>query len=99
MKLRFSIRAKVALFFGSLFLAAGIILEISAIRISRSAIRSKIEAHLSDNALYIAELLDMQGDGFFAFFRGLSRHPVLQDASVSFTQKAQILTKELSFPC
>ena len=97
MKLRFSIRAKVALFFGSLFLAAGIILEISAIRISRSAIRSKIEAHLSDNALYIAELLDMQGDGFFAFFRGLSRHPVLQDTSVSFTQKAQILTKELSF--
>ena len=60
MKRRFSISAKVALLFGLLFLSTGILLEIAAIRISRAAVAAKIEAHLRDNALYIAALLDTE---------------------------------------
>ena len=94
---RFSIRAKLALFFGSLFLLSGLALEIAAIRISRAAVTTKIEAHLKDNALYIAEVLDGQGNEFFAFFQGISRLPLLRDPAIPFEQKAQEVNKELAF--
>ena len=97
MKRRFSIRAKVALFFGVLFLSAGISIEISAIKISKKAVKAKIEAHLTDNVQYVAKLLDGQGDGFFAFFQGVARLPILRDSSVPFSEKAKSIAKEASF--
>ena len=97
MKRRFSISAKVALLFGLLFLSTGILLEIAAIRISRAAVAAKIEAHLRDNALYIAALLDEQGTEFMKFFQGLARIPELRDESIPFSRKAKDIAKELSF--
>lgn len=97
MKRRFSISAKVALLFGLLFLSTGVLLELAAIRISRAAVAAKIEAHLQDNALYIAALLDEQGTEFTKFFQGLARIPELRDETIPFTQKAKDISKELSF--
>ena len=97
MKRRFSISAKVALLFGLLFLSTGILLEIAAIRISRAAVAAKIEAHLRDNVLYIAALLDEQGTEFMKFFQGLARIPELRDESIPFSRKAKDIAKELSF--
>lgn len=97
MKRRFSISAKVALLFGLLFLSTGILLEIAAIRISRAAVAAKIEAHLRDNVLYIAALLDEQGTEFMKFFQDLARIPELRDESIPFSRKAKDIAKESSF--
>ena len=58
MKKRFSIRYKLILIFGILIAAAGITEGLLATKIARTAVSEKIEAHLTDKATDVAEIID-----------------------------------------
>ncbi len=97
MKKRFSIRKKLIIIFGLLILAAGIIEAVFAIRTARAAITEKVEIHLTDKALDIAEIVDGKVTAFFQFLEGIARMPQLRDPDLPYAQKMRILHQEASF--
>ena len=54
---RFPIRYKLILIFGCLVLVAGVTEAALAIRISRKAVTEKIERHLTDKAVDVADII------------------------------------------
>ena len=90
----FSLRYKLALLFGALILVTGIIMGVLAIRIARKAVIEKIEAHLTDKATDIAEVIDGRATSFIQFVEGLARMPFLRDDHLSLQEKAQMLEQE-----
>ena len=90
----FSLRYKLLLFFGLLILAAGITLGTLVIRTARKAVMEKIEAHLTDKATDIAEVVDGRVSSFVQFVEGLARMPFLRDNSLSLQEKARMITIE-----
>ena len=97
MKKRFSLRYKLILIFGFLILTAGLIEGFLAIRTTRKAITEKIETHLIDKALDTAEVINGRITAMFQFLDGIARMPIIQDASVSYQEKMEHLTKEAQF--
>jgi len=97
MKKRFSLRYKLILIFGFLILTAGLIEGFLAIRTARKAITEKIETHLIDKALDTAEVINGRITAMFQFLDGIARMPIIQDASVSYQEKMEHLTKEAQF--
>ena len=94
---RFSLRNKLMIVFGLLILAAGLTLGILAVRTARKAVIEKVEAHLTDKATDVAEVIDGRVATLFQFIEGLARMPSLRDNSLSFTQKTQNLVKDAEF--
>ena len=79
----FSLRYKLALLFGALILIAGVMMGIMAIRIARKAVTERIEAHLTDKATDIAEVVNGRISAVLQFIEGLARMPFLRDDSLS----------------
>ena len=90
----FSLKYKLALLFAALILIVGVIMSILAIRIARKAVIEKIEAHLTDKATDIAEVVDGRATSFIQFVEGLARMPFLRDDHLSLQEKAQMLEQE-----
>jgi len=90
----FSLRYKLALLFGALILIAGVMMGIMAIRIARKAVTERIEAHLTDKATDIAEVVNGRISAVLQFIEGLARMPFLRDDSLSLREKAQMLALE-----
>ena len=94
MKKRFSLRYKLIIIFGALILTAGLIEGFLAVRTARKAVTEKIETHLIDKALDTAEVIDGRITAMFQFLDGITRMPIIQDASVSYQEKMKYLAKE-----
>ncbi|MGP1594784.1 MAG: methyl-accepting chemotaxis protein [Treponema sp.] len=90
----FSLRYKLALFFGALILVAGVIMSFFTIKIARKAVIEKIEAHLTDKATDIAEVIDGRASSLMQFIEGLARMPFLRDDNLSLQEKADMLMLE-----
>ena len=90
----FSLRYKLVLLFSALILVAGIVMAALAVRTARKAVIERIEAHLTDKATDIAEVIDGRASSFVQFIEGLARIPFLRDDSLSLQEKAQMLAIE-----
>lgn len=93
-KKRFSLRKKLVLIFGFLIAAALTIAALITIRNARKAVLEKVEAHLTDKATDIAEVIDGRVSSVVQFIEGLARMPFLRDNSMTLTEKAELLIKE-----
>ena len=90
----FSLKYKLALLFAVLILIVGVTMSILTIRIARKAVTERIEAHLTDKATDIAEVVNGRISAVMQFIEGLARMPFLRDNSLSLQQKAQMLSLE-----
>ena len=90
----FSLKYKLALLFAALILIVGVTMSILTIRIARKAVTERIEAHLTDKATDIAEVIDGRVSSFIQFVEGLARMPFLRDDSLSLQEKARMLEPE-----
>ena len=97
MKKRFSLRFKLILVFGLLIAMASIVEGFLAVRTARKAVTEKVETHLIDKALDTAEVIDGRITAMFQFLDGITRMPIIQDASVSYQEKMKHLAKETQF--
>ena len=97
MKKRFSLRYKLILIFGLLIVFASTIEGLLAVRTARKAVTEKVEAHLTDKANDVADIVDGRVAMLFQFIEGLSRMPSLRDDTLSLIQKAQSLVKDAEF--
>lgn len=95
-KKRFSIRNKMVIIFGVLILAAGTILSSTAIIIAEKAVTEKVADQLSEKAQDTAALIDERINSFFVFLESLAKMPMLKDDSLSYTQKLEILSSDMS---
>ena len=93
-KKRFSLRKKLVLIFGFLIATALTIAALITIRNARKAVLEKVEAHLTDKATDIAEVIDGRISSVVQFIEGLARMPFLRDNSMTLTEKAELLIKE-----
>ena len=93
-KKRFSLRKKLVLIFGFLIAAALTIAALITIRNARKAVLEKVEAHLTDKATDIAEVIDGRISSVVQFIEGLARMPFLRNNSMTLTEKAELLIKE-----
>ena len=93
-KKRFSLRKKLVLIFGFLIAAALTIAALITIRNARKAVLEKVEAHLTDKATDIAEVIDGRISSVVQFIEGLARMPFLRDNSMTLPEKAELLIKE-----
>ena len=93
-KKRFSLRKKLVLIFGFLIAAALTIAALITVRNARKAVLEKVEAHLTDKATDIAEVIDGRISSVVQFIEGLARMPFLRDNSMPLTEKAELLIKE-----
>ena len=93
-KKRFSLRKKLVLIFGFLIAAALTIAALITIRNARKAVLEKVEAHLTDKATDIAEVINGRVSSVVQFIEGLARMPFLRDNSMPLTEKAELLIKE-----
>ena len=97
MKKRFSLRNKLIIIFGLLILAAGLVEGLLAVQTARKAVIEKVEAHLTDKATDVAEVIDGRITALFQFIEGLARMPAFRDPELSYTEKAVRLEKEIAF--
>ena len=97
MKKRFSIRYKLILIFGLLIAIASFVEGFLAVRTSRKAVTEKIETHLIDKAIDMAEIIDGRITAMFQFLEGIARMPVIQDTSISYREKMKHLAREAKF--
>ena len=72
MKKRFSLRYKLILIFGLLIVLASTIEGLLAVRTARKAVTEKVEAHLTDKANDVADIVDGRVAMLFQFIEGLS---------------------------
>ena len=93
-KKRFSLRKKLVLIFGFLIAAALTTAALITIGNARKAVLEKVEAHLTDKATDIAEVIDGRVSSIVQFIEGLARMPFLRDNSMTLTEKAELLIKE-----
>ena len=97
MKKRFSIRYKLILIFGILIEAAGITEGLLATKIARTAVSEKIEAHLTDKATDVAEIIDGRLTSFIQFLEGIARMPMFRDETLSYREKTAFLKREVAY--
>ena len=91
---RFPIRYKLILIFGCLVLVAGVTEAALAIRISRKAVTEKIERHLTDKAVDVADIIDGRITALFQFLNGIARMPFLTDPAYSYQERVTLLQQE-----
>ena len=94
---RFSMRNKLLIIFGLLILAAGLVEGLLAVSTAHKAVTEKVETHLIDKAMDVAEIIDGRVTAFFQFLEGIARMPALYDLSYSYSEKISFLQKEAAF--
>ena len=97
MKKRGSIRNKLLIIVGALIFTAGFTLGVLGVRTARKTVSEKVVIHLKDKATDTAEIINGRVTAFFQFLEGIARMPILTDKSLSYTEKAAILDKEVVF--
>ena len=95
MKKRFSIRIRMAIIFGTLIVAALVLLSVLVLNRSRAAIMEKVKDHLFDKASDTAVILDGEIKLWFEYLDGIASQQILHDQNVSYAEKARFL-KELA---
>ena len=91
---RFSIRKKLIIIFGlvlTVVLVGGIVF---AIRSTRKVVNDRIQTHLTDKAVDVAEIIDGRIRAWFQLVEGMARMPDLRDSSISLSEKLRILERE-----
>ena len=96
-KKRFSLKTKLVLIFGILIAVASVVEGILAINIARKAVSEKVEAHLTDKAADVAEIIDGRINSTFQFLEGIARMPILADQSIPYGEKEAQLQREVAF--
>lgn len=91
---RFPIRYKLILIFGCLVVLAGAIEAVLAIRISRKAVTEKVETHLTDKAVDVADIIDGRITALYQFLNGIARMPFLTDPAYSYQERVTLLQQE-----
>ena len=91
---RFPIRLKLLLVFGTLIVFATTILGIITMNISRKAVITEVEAHLTNKATDTAALIDARIKSFWQFLQGIARMPSMRDSELSYIEKSEILDEE-----
>ena len=77
MKKRFSMRNKLLIIFGLLITAATLTLGILTSQIAKKAVSEKVVAHLTDDAIYTAKIIEGRIDSFFQFLQAVAQSPIL----------------------
>ena len=96
-KVRFSLRKKLLLVFGILILGSSTVGGVLAIMIARKAVTERLEAHLMDKAVDVAEIIDGRMQATLQFVEGVARLPSLSDASLSYAEKARTLVHQADY--
>ena len=96
-KKRFSLKTKLVLIFGILIAVGSVVEGALAIYIARKAVSEKVEAHLTDKAADVAEIIDGRINSIFQFLEGIARMPILADETIPYAEKEARLQKEVSF--
>jgi len=91
---RFPIRYKLIIIFGLLVIVAGVTEAVLAIRIARKAVIEKVETHLTDKAVDVANIIDGRITAFYQFLNGIARMPFLTDPAYSYEQRVELLQEE-----
>jgi len=94
---RFSLKTKLILIFGILVAVVCTVEGVLAIYIARKAVSEKVETHLKDKAMDVAEIIDGRINATFQFLEGIARMPILMDESVPYTEKVARLQKEVTY--
>ena len=96
-KRRFSLKTKLVLIFDILIAIASVVEGVLAINIARKAVSEKVEAHLTDKAADVAEIIDGRINSTFQFLEGIARMPILADQSIPYGEKEARLQREVAF--
>lgn len=91
---RFSIRYKLILIFGLLVIVAGATEAVLAISIARKAVTEKVETHLKDKAVDVANIIDGRITALYQFLNGIARMPFLIDPAYSYQKRVALLQEE-----
>ena len=91
---RFSLKNKLVLIFGALVAVASLVEGLFAVNIARKAVTEKVEAHLTNKAEDVAEIINGRMTAFFQYVEGIARMPALRDETLSLKEKAQTLVTE-----
>ena len=91
MKKRFSMRNKLLIIFGLLITAATLTLGILTSQIAKKAVSEKVAAHLTDDAIYTAKIIEGRIDSFFQFLQAVAQSPILENNEISAHEKSQRL--------
>ena len=91
---RFSLKNKLVLIFGALVAVASLVEGLFAVNIARKAVTEKVEAHLTNKAEDVAEIINGRMTAFFQYVEGIARMPALRDETLSLKEKAQSLVTE-----
>ena len=91
---RFPIRHKLILIFGLVVVVVGTIEAVLAIRVARKAVTEKVETHLTDKAVDVANIIDGRITALFQLLNGIARMPFLTDPSYSYQQRVELLQAE-----
>ena len=94
---RFSLKNKLVLIFGALVAVASLVEGLFAVNIARKAVTEKVEAHLTNKAEDVAEIINGRMLAFFQYIEGIARMPVLRDETLSLKEKAQSLVTEAEY--
>ena len=94
---RFSLKNKLVLIFGALVAVASLVEGLFAVNIARKAVTEKVEAHLTNKAEDVAEIINGRMTAFFQYVEGIARMPALRDETLSPKEKAQSLVTEAEY--
>lgn len=94
---RFSIKRKMVIIFGSLITASFILLSFAAMRRARNAIIEKVESHLVDKAKDTAALIDSKLATLMQFLKDIVEYPVIKDPTVPLEEKDQYVRDTVAF--
>ena len=81
---RFPIRYKLILIFGLLVVVAGVTEAVLAIHTARKAVTEKVETHLTDKAVDVANIIDGRITALYQLLNGIARMPFLTDPNGTF---------------
>ena len=91
MKKRFSMRSKLLIIFGLLIAMATLILGMLTSQIAKKAVSEKVSAQLTDDATYIAKIIEGRVESFFQFLQAVAQNPLLADNALSPHEKSRRL--------
>ena len=91
---RFPIRYKLILIFGLLVVVAGVTEAVLAIHTARKAVTEKVETHLTDKAVDVANIIDGRITALYQLLNGIARMPFLTDPAYSYQERVVLLEKE-----
>ena len=95
MKKCFSIKTRMSIIFGTLIVAALVLLSVLVLNQSRVAVMEKVQDHLFDKASDTAVILDGEIKRWFEYLDGIAAQQFLHEQNVSYAEKARFL-KELA---